>query len=119
MQTAQQRITIGPTTPGQITAGSFFVTGLGTVNYQKVGKYYSNVWVNNSGGTPILVSDSAFAKSLFGSEIATALGVTVNTWYGAQNYGACTQDSSAGVTWNISNPPANNIRTFILGFLTN
>lgn len=106
-------------TAGSITTGTFAVVGLGTVHYQKVGKYYSNIWVQTGGGTQFFPSDSTNAKSLLATAISSALGVTVNTWYSGTNYGAYTRDSSTGATWDVANTPTNTTRTFILGFITN
>ena len=107
----------GPTDPSQIVAGTIVTTlgtfGSCTIHYEKVGNLYFGIWFLNGGGLSVLFDT--------GSDTTTALesifGITINTLYAGQSYGAYLADHNGG-NWN-GTPPNNNTRNIILGFLSN
>lgn len=107
-----------PTSPGQIATNTLTAT-LGTfgscvIHWQQVGKLYCNIWISTAGGLQIFFFDDSDTWA----QVASVMGITVNTRYVGQNYGAYTGNYIiAFSTWN-ANPPANNTRGIILGFLT-
>lgn len=102
------------------TLGGF---GASTITYNKVGNLYFGFTALTFGGLDILFGSGATGQHTIpgaqasADEIASLLGVTINTYYIRDNYGAYTGYYFGG-TW-VAEPPANNVRYIVLGFLAN
>ena len=112
-----------PDVPGDIQTLSFTTAwpgfgGSTVVHYQKTGKYYSNIWMDNGLGIQFFCTDDAMSRAEFASIISAALGITVNTWYGGENYGAYAATWAGGPSW-VAVTPFNSTRNILLGFISN
>lgn len=86
--------------PSQIESGSFTIS-IGTVNYYKVGKLYFGFHIMTVNGlfTPF-IDDTGILDTV--AQLATELGITVNTSY-KETYttgGTCVYSSSG--TWHLA-----------------
>jgi len=106
-----------PDSAGDITSGSIAATlgtfGSCTISWQKVGKLYFNLKFRNIAGTldVLFLSDVDTTN-----QVMSILGLTLDTAYTIDTYGAYTGNYSGGV-W-IANPPANNNRVVLTAFLS-
>lgn len=113
-----------PDNPSQITTGSFttgVLPGLGstiTITYRKVGKLYFGIAISTSAGPAIVGrvtggGSIAIVQATL-DDIATFLGVTINTYYlDTLNDVFCIEDNAG--TWNIGQQaPVANIGTSFL-----
>lgn len=98
------------------TLGTF---GACTIHYQKIGNLYFNIWVSNGGGINFLIGSNSGASDAHVSmdQIASILGVTVNTYYDSVVEGPYMGAYIASVWTTIV--PANNDRNVVSAFMSN
>ncbi len=107
-----------PLVAGDITDGTFSTTlnpgfGSSTVHYKRVGNLIFDLWVFTSGGVSFFFRDDSGTIT----KVESILGVTINTVFAMDNYGAYT-GSWTGTAW-AADPPSNNTRPLLVAFMVN